>query len=269
MDRLQETTAWTGSIQLPEVSRASWGSKGQTIMKAVIQAGGKGTRLRPYTLVVPKPMMPVGEQPVIEVLLKWLRRWDIKEVYITTGYLGDLIRALCGDGSQWDMEIKYSQEHKPLGTIGALSEIQDQLRDTFLVLNGDLITDLDINDFVAFHTKNEGQVTIGCVDQTVDVDFGVIENHDGNGRMTGFREKPKLSFQVSMGIYCIEPDILELIPHGVPFGFDNLMHTMLVRNRPVYFYKHAGLWLDIGQVKDLCNAQEKFAREYKSLILGC
>src|SRR5919106_914797 len=138
MGRLQETAAWTGSIA--EVSGESWGSKGQTIMKAVIQAGGKGTRLRPYTLVVPKPMMPVGEQPVIEVLLKWLRRWDIKEVYITTGYLGDLIRALCGDGSQWDMDINYSKELEPLGTIGALSEIQDHLTDTFLVLNGDLIT---------------------------------------------------------------------------------------------------------------------------------
>jgi len=114
-------------------------------MKAVIQAGGKGTRLRPYTLVLPKPLMPVSGTPVIELLLKWLRRNGINEAFITTGYLGHLLKALCGDGNQWDMSITYSEEPEPLGTVGALTLLEDQLDDTFLVLNGDLITDFDLN----------------------------------------------------------------------------------------------------------------------------
>jgi len=237
-------------------------------MKAVIQAGGQGTRLRPYTFVVPKPLMPVGEQPVIEVLLKWLRRWGIKETCITTGYLGHLISTLCGDGSQWDMEIKYSKEREPLGTIGPLANIKDYLTDMFLVLNGDLITDLDINDFVGFHKRSGAQVTVACTDQVIDLDFGVIDAPNGDGRMIGFREKPSMNFQVSMGIYCIEPEILDLIPRDVPFGFDNLMHTMLLHGMPVYTYMHKGLWLDIGQEKDFTRVQEKFVEEYMPRILG-
>jgi mannose-1-phosphate guanylyltransferase len=237
-------------------------------MRAVIQAGGQGTRLRPYTFVVPKPLMPVGEQPVIEMLLKWLRRWGIKEACITTGYLGHLISTLCGDGSQWDMEIQYSNEREPLGTIGPLANIKDYLTDMFLVLNGDLITDLDINDFVGFHKSSGAQVTVACTDQVIDLDFGVIDAPNGDGRMAGFREKPSMAYQVSMGIYCMEPAILDLIPRDVPFGFDNLMHTMLLHDMPVYTYKHKGLWLDIGQEKDFTLVQERFANEYKSLILG-
>ena len=235
-------------------------------MKAVIQAGGKGTRLRPYTMVMPKPMMPVGEQPVIEVLLKWLRRWDIKETFITTGYLGHLIKALCSDGKQWDMDIKYSEEHEPLGTIGPLCKIQEYLTETFLVLNGDLITDLDLRDFTEFHKQNKGMVTIAVTNQVINIDFGVLEDDDC--RVTGFREKPKLTFQVSMGIYCMEPQVLEFIPRQVPFGFDNLMHALLSHNMPVNLYKHNGLWLDIGQEKDFNHVQEVFVRDYKSLILG-
>lgn len=237
-------------------------------MRAVIQAGGQGTRLRPYTLVVPKPLMPVGEQPVIEVLLKWLRRWGIKETCITTGYLGHLISTLCGDGSQWDMKIRYSREREPLGTIGPLVNLKDYLTETFLVLNGDLITDLDINQFVGFHKRSGAQVSVACFDQVVDVDYGVIDAPNGDGRMEGFREKPSLSFMVSMGVYCMEPTILDLIPHGVPFGFDNLMNTMLLEEMPIYTYKHEGLWVDIGQEKDVTRVQEKFAVEYQPLILG-
>lgn len=235
-------------------------------MKAVIQAGGKGTRLRPYTLVMPKPMMPVGEQPVIEVLLKWLRRWDVKEAIITTGYLGHLINALCGDGSQWGMTIQYSEEHQPLGTIGPLYQIRDHLNETFLVLNGDLITDLDLRNFVRLHRKNNALVTVATTEKIVDIDFGVIEDEDG--RVIDFREKPKTSFQVSMGIYCMEPQVLEFIPVGVPFGFDNLMYALLEQDLPVCIYKHKGLWMDIGQEEDFSRAQEVFTRDYKPLILG-
>ena len=236
-------------------------------MIAVIQAGGKGTRLRPYTLALPKPLMPVGDLPVIEVLLKWLRRWGIKESWITLGYLGGLIRSLCGDGSQWDMKIQYSQEPEPLGTIGPLRLIKVHLKDTFLTVNGDLISDLNLRDFVNYHRKHGGLITVAITEKNVKVDLGVLEST--NGQMIGFREKPSMQFSASMGIYCMEPEILDLVPTGSPFGFDVLMHAMLDQNLPVYLYRHNGLWLDIGREEDFKHAQEFFLREYKSMVLGC
>ncbi len=233
-------------------------------MKAVIQAGGKGTRLRPYTLILPKPLMPVGELPVIEMLLKWLRRSGIEEVYITIGYLGHLIRSLCGDGSQWGMQIAYSEEPEPLGTIGPLLLIREMLDDTFLVLNGDLITDLSLRTFASFHHEKAGLVTVATTKKNVKIDLGVIENDDG--RICGFREKPSMDFTVSMGIYCMEPEILDLIPKGVPFGFDNLMHTMLDRNLPVYMYSHDGCWMDIGRAEDFQKAQEDFQQSETAML---
>jgi NDP-sugar pyrophosphorylase family protein len=234
--------------------------------QAVIMAGGKGARLRPYTLVLPKPMMPVGDQPVIEILIKWLRRWGVKQVFITTGYLGHLITALCGDGKQWGLDIIYTREPQPLGTIGALRLLQDYLTDTFVVMNGDLITDLDLRALVALHRQRKGLVTIAVNQKPIAIDLGVLENE--NGRLSAFREKPTLTFQVSMGIYCLEPSVLDLIPQNVPFGFDSLMHEMLLRDLPVYLYKHDGLWMDIGRAEDFCRAQESFLREDMSRVLG-
>jgi NDP-sugar pyrophosphorylase family protein len=236
-------------------------------MIAVIQAGGKGTRLRPYTLALPKPLMPVGDLPVIEVLLKWLRRWGIKETWITLGYLGSLIRTLCCDGSQWDMKIGYSQEPEPLGTIGPLRLIKNHLQETFLTVNGDLISDLSLQDFINFHRSHDGLITVAVTQKNIKVDLGVLQSE--NGRMLGFQEKPSMKFNVSMGIYCMEPEILNLIPSNIPFGFDNLMHAMLDQRMPVYLYHHEGLWLDIGREEDFRHAQEFFPKEYKDLILGC
>lgn len=236
-------------------------------MLAVIQAGGKGTRLRPYTLVVPKPLMPLDDQAIIEVLLKWLYRWGITRVIITLGYLGHLIRALCGDGRQWNMEISYSEEQEPLGTIGPLRLIKEHLTETFLVLNGDLITDMNLCAFASYHIEWKAPVTVAVTNKPVAVDLGVLESQ--NNRLVRFREKPTLNFQVSMGIYCMEPSVLELIPRNVPFGFDDLMHSMLGRNVPVHLFQHDGLWLDIGREEDFCHAQNSFAREYKMRVLGC
>lgn len=236
-------------------------------MKAVIQAGGKGARLQPYTLLLPKPLMPVGDLPVIEVLLKWLRRWGIKEMFITIGYLGQLIRALCGDGSQWDIKIVYSEEPEPLGTIAPLQLLKNHLTETFLTLNGDLITDLNLTDLKTYHRRKGGVITVAVTEKNVKADLGVLETE--NGRMTGFREKPSTKYYASTGIYCMEPEVLDFIPHGVPFGFDDLMNAMLEEDSPVYVYKHDGLWLDIGREEDFRHAQKTFLRDYKHIVLGC
>jgi NDP-sugar pyrophosphorylase family protein len=223
-------------------------------MKAVIQSGGKGTRLRPYTTVLPKPLMPVGTKPVLELLLMWLRQNDTHDAYITTGYLGHLIRSFCGDGRQWDMRITYTEETEPLGTVGALSLLRDQLDSTFLMVNGDVLTDLNLNAFMYFHRQHGGPLTIATARRSVRIDFGILE--DTNGRVTRFKEKPILTHIVSTGIYCMEPSVLDLIPSGVAFGFDNLMHCMLARNMTVRTFLHSGLWLDIGRIEDFHKAQE-------------
>ena len=157
-------------------------------MKAVIQAGGKGTRLRPYTTILPKPLMPVGPKPVLVHLLNWLRRNNVQDVYITTGYLGELIQTICGDGSKWDMRLQYTEETEPLGTVGALSLLRDQLDETFLVINGDVLTDLSLNAFSAFHRQQRSKLTIATTRRTTKLDYGVIE--DSEGRSPGSRKSP-------------------------------------------------------------------------------
>jgi NDP-sugar pyrophosphorylase family protein len=223
-------------------------------MKAVIQSGGRGTRLKPYTMILPKPLMPVGSKPVLELLLKWLRRNGIRDVYITTGYLGNLIRGVCGDGSQWDLDIRYTEEAEPLGTIGALSLLRKELDSTFLVINGDVLTDLNLTAFVATHHKHASALTIATARRTVRMDFGIIE--DAGGAVVLFMEKPNLTHVVSMGVYCMEPEVLGHIPAGVPFGFDDLMSCMLARGLPVRIFPHSGFWLDIGRVEDFQRAQD-------------
>ncbi|MBL6459075.1 nucleotidyltransferase family protein [Belnapia sp. T6] len=223
-------------------------------MKAVIQCGGKGTRLRPYTSVLPKPLMPIGSRPVLELLLKWVRRNGIREVYITTGYLGHLIRSFCGDGRQWDLRIVYTQEIEPLGTIGPLDLLRDELDCTFLVLNGDVLTDLSLNDFSASHRNHGGLLTIATTTRETKTDYGLIEDHQN--RVTQFREKPTLFHSVSMGAYCMEPEALRFVPGGVPFGFDDLVFAMMSEGTPVHAFRHHGLWLDIGRVEDFHRAQE-------------
>jgi mannose-1-phosphate guanylyltransferase len=175
-------------------------------------------------------------------------------VYITTGYLGNLIQGVCGDGSQWDVRIRYTDETEPLGTVGALSLLREELDGTFLVINGDILTDLNIGAFVAAHRANASSLTIATARRTVRMDFGIIEDRDG--RVVHFMEKPTLTQNVSMGVYCMEPELLKHIPKGAPFGFDDLMACMLGRGLPVHIFPHNDVWLDIGRIEDFQKAQD-------------
>ena len=154
-------------------------------MKVVIQAGGKGMRLRPYTTVLPKPLLPVGSKPVLELLLRWVRRNGARDVYITTGYLGHLIRAFCGDGRQWDLNIIYSEERETLGTIGALSLLREELNETFLVINGDVLTDLNVGAFVRSHRASGAALSVATMRRSIRLDFGVIEAEEGMVALSG------------------------------------------------------------------------------------
>lgn len=209
----------------------------------------------PYTTVLPKPLMPVGAQPVLALLLKWLRRNGTRDVYITTGYLGHLIQSVCGDGRQWDMRIQYTREPEPMGTVGALTLLNGEFDDSFLVINGDVLTDLNLNAFSAFHRKHGGLLSVATARRALPIDFGVIESE--GGLVTGFKEKPIFSHMVSMGVYCMRPEILENIPSGVPFGFDDLMFCMLGKGLPVRTFVHDGVWMDIGRVEDFQKAQSE------------
>jgi NDP-sugar pyrophosphorylase family protein len=224
------------------------------MMKVVIQCGGKGTRLKPYTMVLPKPLLPVGSRPVLELLLKWLRRNGIEEIYITTGYLGHLIRTVCGDGRQWDLRIDYTEEKEALGTIGPLSLLRNRLDQKFLVINGDVLTDLNLSAFLSCHRQAGSVMTVATTTRTIKLDFGLLD--DQGGRVTQFKEKPILSHVVSMGIYCMNPEVLEYIPSGVPFGFDDLILRMLERADPVGTFRHNGMWLDLGRIEDFQKAQD-------------
>jgi len=229
-------------------------------LKAVIQAGGRGTRLAPYSTVLPKALMPVGEETVIDHLLNQLRDAGVGEVMITVSKFGPLIRSYCGDGSRWGLEIDYVTEDVPLGTIGALNLLRDRLDGPFFVANSDVYTDLELKDLLAAHTSGDSDVTVVVTRQRVDIAYGVLDHEAG--RLRQFREKPSQEYSVSTGIYCMSPGVYEFIPPTGAFGFDRLMRAMLDRGAPVGVHEHLGSWIDIGRVEDLRRAQERAAHPF-------
>lgn len=227
-------------------------------MKAVILAGGKGTRLRPYTAVLPKPLVPVGDTPILEIILQQLSRAGITDVTITVGHLASLIETFFGDGSRFGVHIEYFREETPLNTVGSLALIDD-LTDPFLVMNGDVLTDLDFGELVAFHNQRSCMATIATAPREQQTDFGVVK-WDGDTRIVEFIEKPMSRYHVSMGVYVFSTAVLKHIPAGQPFGFDELMQAMLDAGERVYSHAHAGYWLDLGRPDDYERAVADFAR---------
>jgi NDP-sugar pyrophosphorylase family protein len=225
-------------------------------MRVVIQAGGIGSRLRPYTTVVPKPLMPVAEMPILEIVVRQLRHFGCDHITITTGHLAHLIRAFFGDGSQFGVPIDYVREDKPLGTIGALTLV-DGLDRPFLVMNGDLLTDIDYRDFYERHVASGTPLTVSVYNKVVPISLGVIE-YDGDRRIRAFHEKPTKVFPVSMGIYAMAPSMLDHIPPDTHFGFDTLMECVFRENIPARADPFGGLWLDIGRHEDYDEATRVF-----------
>ena len=223
--------------------------------RAVVLAGGKGTRLRPYTVVLPKPLMPIGEFPILEVVVRQLIKNGFSHITMAVNHQADLIRAFFEDGHKWSVKIDYSQENEPLGTMGPLKLIPD-LPEHFLVMNGDVLTDLNFRKFHDDHVERESIFSISAYERIQKVDYGVL-SADPNGQLIGFIEKPNNSYLVSMGIYMASNRILEFIPKSF-FGFDTLMLDLISKRERVTIKNHRGYWLDIGRPDDYMQAIEEF-----------
>jgi NDP-sugar pyrophosphorylase family protein len=224
--------------------------------KAVILAGGRGTRLAPYTTVFPKPLMPLGETPILEIVLRQLAHHGFEDVTLAVGYLAELIEAYFGDGSRVGLALHYSRERDPVGTAGPLALIEG-LDEPFLVMNGDVLTTLDFGGFLEGHVASGADISIATFLRTQNVDFGVIESDDG-GRVTGYVEKPSTEFLVSMGVNAVSPAALEHLTRGERLDFPDLVLRLLAAGRPVRSVPFDGYWLDIGRHDDFAQAQSEF-----------
>lgn len=230
---------------------------------AVILAGGKGTRLRPYTVVLPKPLMPIGEFPILEVIVRQLAYAGFRRLVMAVNHQAELIKAFFGDGSRWDVNIDYSLEVQELSTMGPLRLIQD-LPEDFLMLNGDVLTDLNFGNLYEEHVQEKRLFTISAAEREHVVDYGVLKV-DGK-ELAGFEEKPRLQYLVSMGVYVVSRRIIGFIPPGCKFGFDHLMLELLRRGEPVRVEPYRGYWLDIGRVDDYMRAIEEFDQRRAELL---
>lgn len=231
---------------------------------AVILAGGRGTRLRPYTIVMPKPLVPIGDYPILEIIIRQLAQQGFSRVIITVNHQAELIQAYFGDGHKWGVAIEYSMEDKPLGTMGPLKNIAD-LPEHFVVMNGDVLTDLQFGNFLDQHSASDAPFTISAYQRTHMVDYGVLHT-DTLGKLSGFEEKPKLNYTVSMGVYALSRGVLPYIPQNKFFGFDHLMHCLLVQEQQVSVRVFDGYWLDIGRPSDYERAVTDF-EEQRGLFL--
>lgn len=225
-------------------------------MRAVILAGGRGTRLHPYTTVLPKPLMPIGDLPVLEILIRQLKAHGIREIIIAVGYLSELIRAYCREGERWGVRLEYSYEGDPLGTAGPLILITR--RDSpLLVMNGDLLTDLDFTQLINHHKSSCHAATIGVYEHRVQLDLGIIES-SASGRVVNYIEKPEYTFCVSMGVYVFEPGALRMIPYGERMDLPDLIRKLVKEDEQITTYLHKGYWRDIGHFDDYRKALEDF-----------
>jgi NDP-sugar pyrophosphorylase family protein len=225
-------------------------------MKAVVLAGGKGTRLAPYTKILPKPLMPIGDMPILEILLRQMKRAGIDEAILTVGHLAELLRAFFQNGSLYEPSISYSYEEQPLGTAGPLSLIEG-LDDTFLVCNGDVLTTLDMSSLINFHRQSGAIATIASHDRSVKIDLGVIQTDTG-GKITNYIEKPTYNFYVSMGIYVFEPRVMNFIEKKQYLDLPDLVLRLVHAGEQVMTYPYHGYWMDLGRMSDYEQAVTDF-----------
>ena len=237
--------------------------------RAVVLAGGKGSRLGPYTTVLPKPLLPVGDRAILDVVVRQLQVRGFTELTFAVGYLAHLIKAVFGDGSDLGVSIDYHHEDTPLGTAGALAEIRD-LDETFLCMNGDVLTALPYDALYATHVDSGNALTIASHRRVIQTDYGVLhlDGASGDTRLvTAYEEKPQIPYMVSMGVYVAEPRVLDLIPSGEYTDMPTVIERLLVAGEKVGAYVYEGFWLDIGRHEDYERAIGEY-ESLKSMLLG-
>jgi NDP-sugar pyrophosphorylase family protein len=224
--------------------------------KAVVLAGGRGTRLRPYTVVLPKPLMPIGDYPILEVIIRQLVQQGFPHITLAINHQAELFKTFFAHGERWNASIDFSLETKALGTMGPLKLIPD-LPEHFLVMNGDILTDLSYSGLMENHIRSGAVLTISSHKRVQEIDYGVLEI--GSDRLLeGFREKPKIPFEVSMGVYVLSRRALDFIPDDRLYGFDHLVLDLLAAGEKINVAEHEGYWLDIGRPDDYARAIDEF-----------
>jgi NDP-mannose synthase len=225
-------------------------------MQALILAGGKGTRLKPYTTVLPKPLMPIGDCPILEVVVKQLKKNDFQKIIMAIGHQHDLFVAFFGNGEKWGIPIEYYIEKEPLGTAAPVRHI-DNLEDDFLMMNGDILTDLSFHKLFEIHRDKKADLTIATHKRIQNVNYGTLE-YSKNGRLTRFLEKPSFDFNVSMGVYILSRRVLPLIPEKGRFDFPDLVQALLSNKMRIHCHPYDGYWMDIGRPEDYEQAIEDY-----------
>lgn len=218
-------------------------------MKAVILAGGKGTRLRPLTYSIPKPLVAVGRKPILEIIIERLRDHDFKDIILTVEYKAELIRAYFQDGSSLGVNIYYHQEDRYSGTAGPVKQVKHLLDDEpFITMNGDLLTDLDFSKMYKAHADKSSELTMATTSYDVTLPYGVVDTKDD--KITSIREKPTMKFLINAGIYILSPSALDIIPADDPFDMPDLIQSLVDQKRKVETYFIDGEWQDLGTMEN-------------------
>lgn len=231
--------------------------------KAVILAGGLGSRLKPFTEIIPKPLLPVGESSVLELQIMALKKSEVSQIYLATNYKAEFVEAYIGDGSKWGVSVKFSRESKPLGTCGPLSLLRGELTEPFILMNGDILTTLDFTALYRFAMGIDAPFTVATKEIVSPFNFGRVFT-DGT-HITNIEEKPIFTNEIVAGIYAFKPDALKLIPDDTYFGIDVLIKKMLAQGQPIGRYLMSEYWLDIGRIDDFSIAQNAYKEHFSQL----
>jgi len=229
--------------------------------QAVILAGGLGTRLRPFTQILPKPMLPVGDRSILEIQISHLKKHEVHEIFFAANYKADMLKSYFGDGSKFGVKLFYSIEDKPLGTCGPLSLLVERLNEPFVVMNGDILTNIDLGKAYSFHLKQGGIFTVVSKMVTFPLSYGNLITN--NNRIVAIHEKPDIQLEISTGIYLMNPEIQDFIPRNQTYGMDNLIQDLMARKIPIFCYRMADYWMDIGRMEDYEQAQKDITSIFK------
>jgi len=234
-------------------------------MEAVILAGGQGTRLKPYSTTIPKPLVPVGERAILEIVLRQLKRAGVTRVRMAVNHMAELLMAFFGTGEKYGLAIEYAVEDEPLGTVGPLARME-RLPEHFIVMNGDVLTDLDYSELFRSHVAAGAQLTLSTYHREERVDFDVLRLDATGRRLVGFEEKPVHTFDVSMGVYVFDRRLIDRIPRDRRYGLDELVLDLLAAKVPIHPFPWSGFWLDIGRPDDYDRANREIERLFPAEV---